>query len=152
MSTRAGGKLTVADFGVTLSDTENTLGTTTSTSYTATLTGGTACGIAFVAPPSGAVLIHNSSVCDNDSTAQRSYCTFRVRTGTTIGSGSDVVAAADANAIYNLGTADNCYGRAIHITGLSPGGDYNVQQLFKTSNAANVATFLSKHLIVQPVY
>jgi hypothetical protein len=138
-------------FPVSVSDTQNTLGTTIATAFTATLTGGTACGFAFTAPLSGVVMVYNNSVVDNSDAAQRSYCTFRLRTGGTVGSGTDVVAALDANAIYNLGTADNSYGRATRVPGLTAGATYNLQQLFRSANAAATATFLNKHLAVLPV-
>jgi hypothetical protein len=133
------------------SDTQNTLGSTTATAFTATLSGGTACGFAFTAPLSGVVMVYNSSVVDNSDAAQRSYCTFRIRTGGTIGSGTDFWAAADASAIYNLGTADNSYGRAIRVPGLTAGATYNVQQLFRSAVGTATATFLNKHLAVLPV-
>lgn len=136
--------------GATVSSTQNTSGSTTSTTYTATLTGGTACGTAFVAPPSGKVIVHNSGFIDNSSTG-RSYMTFRIRTGGTVGSGTDVVAAVDDNAVTCLGTDDLTAGRAIHVTGLTPGTTYNCQQLFKAS-AGTTASFSWKHLIVAPVW
>jgi hypothetical protein len=147
----AGQLLTANVFGVAVSDTEAALGTTTSTTFTATLTGGTACGASFVAPVSGIVIVHNSSVVDSSDAAQRSYCTIQIRAGGTIGSGTVFLAAADANAIYNLGVNDNCYGRALRVTGLTAGATYNCQQLFRSANAAATASFLNKHLIVQPV-
>jgi hypothetical protein len=153
MALRAGHIATTADFASTLGSTETAIGTTVATAFTATLTGAgaLACGIAFTAPPSGSVIVHNSSVVDSSDAAQRSYCTFRIRTGSTIGSGTDFVAAADVNSIYNLGTSDICVGRAILVTGLTPGSSYNCQQLFRSASGAATATFLNKHLIVQPV-
>jgi hypothetical protein len=145
----AGQRLTANVLGVAVSSTESALGSTTSTSYTATLTGGTACGVAFVAPASGTVIVHNSGLIDNSGTL-RTYCTFRIRTGGTIGSGTDVVAALDANSIANVGVDDVTEGRSIMVTGLTPGATYNCQQLFKVS-AASTGTFVSKHLAIQPV-
>src|ERR1700754_4777363 len=118
-------------FTASASSTQNTLGTTTSTSYTATLTGGTACGVVFVAPASGVVIVHNSSVVDSSDAAQRSYCTFRIKTGGTIGSGTHFLGASHHHPVYNLGTADSDFGKSIRVTGLTPGATYNVQQLFK---------------------
>jgi hypothetical protein len=129
-------------------DTQNTSGTTTSTTYTATLTGGTACGIAFTAPASGKVEIFNNCALVN-SGASHALCTIRVRTGATIGSGADVVAAADANAIYHVGTNELRFGNSYLLTGLTAGSSYNVQQLFRVTGGTG--TFLNKSLIVQGV-
>lgn len=135
----------VNDLGST-SSTQNTSGTTTSTTYTATLTGGTACGIAFVAPSSGKVTILNACALVN-SGASHTLCTVQVRTGSSIGSGSDVLAAADNNAVYINGTAEMRAGVAVPISGLTPGASYNVQQLFRVSGGTG--TFVNKSLIVQ---
>ncbi|MFI7677866.1 hypothetical protein [Actinophytocola sp. NPDC049390] len=145
----AGQRLTANVLGVAESSAETASGSTTSTTYTATLTGGTACGVAFVAPASGTVLVHNSSFVDN-STSGRSYMTFRIRTGGTIGSGTDVVAAVDDNAVSVLGADDASFGRAVMVEGLTAGATYNCQQLFKAS-AGTTATFQWKKLVVQPV-
>lgn len=132
------------------SDAQDTLGSTTSTGFTATLTGGTACGVAFVAPTSGIVMIFNNSFVENSGTA-RSYCNIRVRTGSSIGSGSDVLASTDETSIAIQGSAgdDAAMGRAFRITGLTPGQSYNVQQLFRVSGSTG--TFAWKRLSVVPV-
>lgn len=129
--------------GVIQSDTQITNGTTTSTSYTATLTGGIACGIAFVAPASGKVEIKNESEINN--TGGYSLCTIRVRTGAVIGSGADVVAVTDDNALFhNTNIRLSVFNT---ITGLTPGASYNVQQLFKVT--AGTGTFGKKQLSVK---
>lgn len=152
----AGQRLTAAllngIFSPSASDTQNTLGTTLSTTYTATLTGGTACGLTFVAPASGCVMVHNSTVLDSSASAvnRRTYCTFQIKTGGTIGSGTTFTAASDDNAIYNSGDYDIEVGRAIRITGLTPLATYNCQQLFR-NGSADTATYISKQLAVVPV-
>lgn len=145
----AGQKLTASLLGVAVSSAETAAGSTTSTTFTATLTGGTACGVVFVAPASGTVIVHNSAFVDNSSTP-RSYMTFRIRTGSTIGSGTDVVAALDENAVSVLSSNDAAFGRAVMVTGLTADATYNCQQLFKVSTAST-GTFQWKKLIVQPV-
>lgn len=128
-------------------DTQATSGTTTSISYTATLTGGTACGVAFTAPASGKVLIYNKAYFYNSAAGTSfSFCTARVRTGASIGSGSDVLAAADTEANVTTHVAAQTVVRL--LTGLTAGSAYNVQQLFRVD--AGTGTFLNKHLIVQP--
>lgn len=131
--------------------TQNTNGTTTSTSYTATLSGGTACGLAFTAPLSGAVLIHNTSETFNSGSGL-SYCTIQVKTGASIGSGTDVVAASDNESVASQSSSGVGQVRATAtrlVTGLTPGSSYNVQQLFRVTSSTG--TFGKKTLIVQPL-
>lgn len=132
----------------TVEDVENTTGTTTSVTYTSTLTGGTACGLAFVAPPSGKVLIHNNSRIFN-SGSNLSLCSIHVRNGASIGSGTDFLAAADAHAISYFGANDDRRGGTELVTGLTPGNNYNVIQSFKVTGGTG--SFGNKSLIVQKV-
>jgi hypothetical protein len=129
------------------SDQQNTLGTTTSTSYTATLTGGTACGLAFVAPPSGIVFVH--SVVDQTITATAyGFSAIEVRTGGIIGAGGVFLAALDSNALRH---ADPNFVRACVITpvvGLTPGSTYNVRLLHKA--ASGTLSTQNKILALQP--
>lgn len=141
------------DFGAlegltTVGDAQATNGTTTSVTYTSTLTGGTACGIAFTAPPSGKVLVHNNSRMFN-SGANHNLCSIHVRTGSTIGSGTDVLAASDANAVAYFGSNDDRRGATTLVSGLTPGAAYNVIQSFKVT--AGTGNFSNKSLIVQKV-
>lgn len=132
----------------TSGDTQVTNGTTTSTSFTATLTGGTACGLAFTAPPSGRVLILSDCGVFNSSAANASLITIRVRTGASVGSGSDVVAASDDNAIAEWTANLIQVGNHYLATGLTPGSSYNVQQLYRVS--AGTGNFQRKRLTVHP--
>ncbi len=147
----AGEKATAArindEIGAALSDIQNTSGTTTSTSYTATLTGGTACGFSFVAPNSGKVLIMNITEAVN-SGGGTSACTIRVRTGGTVGSGSDVLAAADDEAAVVGGTNSLTVSRPRLLAGLTAGSTYNVQQLFRVTSGTG--TFSRKGLVLKP--
>jgi hypothetical protein len=150
----AGGQLLTAQllnetFEEDISDTQATQGTTTATAYTATLSGGVACGLVFVAPLSGAVKVFNNATLLN-STTSISYCTFRIKTGGTIGSGTDFVGALDINAIYHGGSTVSRHGEGILITGLTPGFIYNIQQLFKITGGASTLTTNNKHLAVAP--
>jgi len=132
----------------TVGNTQDTSGTTTSTVYTSTLTSGTACGVAFVAPPSGIVLILNNLAL-YDSVADFSFCSIRVRTGGTVGSGTDVLAVSDIEAVYHKLTTDMVMSKQrLLTTGLTAGSTYNVQQLFKV--ASGTGTFYNKRLVVAP--
>lgn len=136
--------------GATLNSVQNTSGTTTSTSYTETLTGGTACSLVFVAPPSGKVIVHNSSSGRNSTTA-RVYVSWIIRTGGSVGSGSTFLDAGDNGAITVVGTSEIMVGRANLVTGLTAGNTYNIRQRFRNSSAST-GTFDRKELIVAPVW
>lgn len=133
--------------GVSVVDTQNTIGTTTSSGgWTSTLTGGTACGVAFVAPPSGKVLIgHNVKI---SSTGSNAYCGIRVRTGAVVGSGSDVLADSINEAIVYAGTITPRMGVTKTLTGLTPFASYNVQERFIVDGGTG--SFESKSLSVSP--
>ncbi|HEV7651328.1 MAG TPA: hypothetical protein VGP26_24525 [Actinophytocola sp.] len=135
------------------SDTQVTLGSTTSTSFVETLTGGTACSFTFVAPLSGAVIVNNSGLVDqNTSTTARGYLGWIIREGGSIGSGTTFLAATDDDCVTNIGLDDISAGRARRVTGLTAGGIYNIRQRFRTSAAAGTgAVFVGKHLAVVPV-
>lgn len=131
-----------------VSNRQNTDGSTTSTSYTATLSGGTAAGVAFVAPPTGKVTIlfatagYNSGLNDNKSAVQ-------VREGASVGSGTIVYAATDDDMILHRVSSD-AY-RLMNFTevsGLTAGNSYNAQMLHKVS--AGTGNFLFKFIKVIP--
>jgi hypothetical protein len=136
--------------GVTVSSFADTSGTTTSTTFTETLTGGTACATTFVAPQSGKVIVHNSAFIDNNATG-RSYCSWIIRNGGTIGSGTTFLDGDEAKSIACLGTDDVEAGRATLVTGLTAGATYNIRQRFKVS-AGTTGTFQYKELIVEPKF
>jgi hypothetical protein len=139
-------RLDAIEAKATVSNVQNTAGTTTSTSYTATLTGGTTCSLTFVAPPSGSVMIHNTCETKNNTNPELSLCTFEVRAGSTVGSGTVVIAASDDEAVFS--TDDVRFGAARLLTGLTPGSTYNIRQLFRVT--ASTGTFSRKSLIVRP--
>lgn len=131
----------------TSSSRQDTSGTTTSTAYVATLTGGTTCSLTFVAPASGAVLIHNKFYGYNGAAGTNfTFCSPEVRAGGVVGSGTVVLAAADAEAVVTSQVGSQTVTR--HLTGLTPGSTYNVRQLFKVDG--NTGTFIFKELIVEP--
>lgn len=132
---------------ITSSDTQDASGTTTSGTFTATLTGGTACGLTFVAPPSGKVKLWNIMEIANSGSAY-SYGGYQIRAGGSIGSGT-IFEAVSVNTAVNANTADlRTQSRMRVISGLTAGDTYNVQQLF--ARDANTLTCLRKCLIVEP--
>lgn len=126
-------------------DAQSTAGTTTSATYTATLSGGTACGIAFVAPPSGIVLVHNS--CQVQATAGFSFASIQVRTGGTVGSGTIHTTAIDDNAVICPAAGTIRAGVTVPIVGLTPGNIYNAQQMYV---GGGTGTFSRKNIAVVP--
>jgi len=127
-----------------------TAGSTTSTSYVNTLTGGTACGTAFVAPPSGGVMITNQlQLSASAGGGLFSLCTIRVCTGAVVGSGSAIVTASDANAVQvSQNTAGATGIRRTYVSGLTPFNSYNVQQWFKVIGV-NTMNTSNKELYVE---
>lgn len=95
------------------------------------------------------VIITNNCLISNGSTTATSWCTIRVRTGNVVGSGSDVLAASDNEAIQVDGITPLRAGTSRLLSGLTAGSLYNVQQLFKVD--ANTGTFAAKNVSVQPV-
>lgn len=144
----AGQRLLATDAPAYGTDTELTSGTTTSGTYTATLTGGTACGVSFVAPTSGAVLILNTARINN-SGVSTAYMSVRIGTGSSIGAGTVVQAASDDIAASVVNTNAIVSTHSYIHTGLTPGDTYNVQQQFRV--ASGTGTFASKRLHVTPL-
>lgn len=139
--------------GVCVFDTQVANGTTTSATYTPTLAGGVACGFAFVAPPTGRILVYNSCGLSMASGAPAAYsfCTPVVKNGNVVGGGTDFLAASDDNAVINHGSNEfRRFGASQIVPGLTPGGFYNIQQQFKSGSAGDSALFQRKKLIIQP--
>lgn len=135
-------------------------GSTTSTSYTTTVTGTTCAGGSFIAPPSGHVLILWSCGLFQTGTggavAASAWCSYVVRTGSTLGSGSVIVAAADLAALRQKFSAttnnDQQWGSHDVVTGLTPGNTYNVQLAYKNTDAPATIRMTRQRVIVVPTY
>lgn len=127
-------------------DVQNTSGTTTTTgSFPETLTGGTACGVTFVVPASGKFEVVNTCEISN-SGAGYSVCTYVIRSGGTIGSGTVLLAAAFEHAIVNVGTSSNRKS-AVQSWSATPGATINIRQAFRV--ASGTGTFSRKFLSVK---
>jgi hypothetical protein len=144
---RGGGDQVPAGPPAAVKDTQGSNGTTTSTSFTDTLTTSPGAGVAFVAPTSGRVVIHNVARMAN-SAANETYCGFHVRTDASVGAGSDVLVAADERSIIHVGTSVERAGTSYLLTGLTPGSDYNVVQSFRVSGGTG--TYAYRSLTVAP--
>lgn len=148
----AGQDILAADWAGSGTDFEATADTSTSTTYTP----GTQHGMAFVAPTSGSVNIRYGGLLGSNHNVitLAALLTIRVRTGSTVAAGTDVLAAADAQACryYKpFATSSNHYaqvGRDYQLTGLTPGNDYNVVTEFRA--IAGTVTGAQRWLIVEP--
>jgi hypothetical protein len=155
MALAAGQRLTAALLngllGSVVGDTQDTTGQATSTTYVTSLSAGSVAGVVFVAPTSGAVIVHNTALVENSGTG-RSHCTIQVRTGGSIGSGTVFLAAADANGIASQSgdaTDDMTLSKPVLVTGLTAGSTYNAQQLVRATSGNVITTW--RRLIVVPV-
>lgn len=137
--------------GATVQNFQPALANFTSTSYTETFTtSNTPAQVAFVAPPSGVVLIHLRSWLDNNLTAGRTYLSWVLRTGGTIGSGTVFLAASDARAMHNMSAEDNEYGATFYVSGLTAGNSYNVRNAGRVTSGTGESQ--NRELIVQPIW
>lgn len=125
----------------TVSDEELGQFTFTNTTYGVSTTGGTyvECGVAFLAPITGRSLLHYGAQLDGSGVTVSVLVTPVVRTGDTIGAGTTVVAAADANAIVMLGENQQRAGASLLVTGLTPGAAYNVRLEHRVGSGTGTA-------------
>jgi hypothetical protein len=126
-------------------DTVSTQSSTAETGFTSTsYTGGTSpVGIAFTAPTSGRVEVFWHCRFESNTAGVLVLVSAAVRTGTTVGSGTVVVAAADAQALVHAADASSGTnqrlgsGTALVISGLTAGSSYNARIEFKMNAAGN---------------
>lgn len=132
----------------TVTVTDATARTTTSTSFTATISGSTPeMGVAFIAPTSGKVLIIWTAGMSNGSPPNISQISPQVRTGSTVNSGT-IILAADA-ARSTLTTTSSRHAGNYVLTGLTPGANYNVTMLHR-SFTTGTSSFDNRELTVIP--
>lgn len=136
-------------------DFETANDTSTSTSYVT----GTVHGVAFVAPTSGSVWISFGGLVGSNTATLgvRAAMSDYVRTGDTVGSGTDVLTSADDRAIkyYNASTTAGfryVYGSVSHkLEGLTPGSTYNVTTVFRAVTG-DTAAVDDRWVQVQPAF
>lgn len=131
------------------SSTQVTSGTTTATSFSATLTGGTACGVSFVAPSSGVVTVINTVQLVHNASGS-AVCSYVLRSGGSIGSGTSIQSASDDNAAIVVGSNTMRFSVVDFVTGLTPGSTYNIQQVFRVTTSTG--TFARKTLTAVPQF
>lgn len=127
---------------------------TNSTSYVPATNHGTE----FVAPPSGVVNIMFGGWIGTNGTTQDHYShmSIEVRTGSTVGSGTSVLAADDEHSVIYRPISDVTgikyayLAMTYRLSGLTPGETYNVRTVFKTSDSAANAYVRYRRLRVEP--
>ncbi len=105
------------------------------------------CGIDFIAPPSGLVLINYSATIHGSSATAFGLLAPQVRQGSTVGSGTVIYAASDNDALQVTNTVDMSFGKEIPVPGLTPGAPYNVELLVRSNGTG---TYGRRKVIVKP--
>lgn len=150
----AGETILISDFEGDAYAAETANDTSSSTSYI----DGTLHGVAFVAPTSGSVWIGFGGLVGSNANTigLRALISDYVRTGSIIGSGTDVLTPSDSRAVrfYKQSTASSfLYGQASvwhKLTGLSSGADYNaITQFRAVSDTAGIA---NRWIAVRPAF
>jgi hypothetical protein len=149
----AGHKLTTLDFLPTVSDTEAGAFTFNLTTFGLDADTGTYvdCGVSFVAPYSGRVIIHTAARVGNDTAGAGTEVAPVVRSGGVVGSGSTIVAASSDNAVRSAGTTSTTQMRAgspLLVPGLTAGDTYNVRLEHRVSGG--IGTVGLRHVVVTP--
>lgn len=113
-------------------------------------------GLAFTAPPSGQVYVTLSAYFSQVINQQSSFVSFAIRNGSTIGSGTSVLASSGDRALVcgdTITTGAPCRlqaSRRALIVGLTPGSPFNVQIEMSTTSGGNNTTFY-REILVEPV-
>lgn len=151
VETRLAALEVIFQYGAVAQDFESALANFSSTSYTETFTtSNTPAATTFEAPSTGKVKVHMRSWMDNNLTAGRTYLSFVVREGGVIGSGTTFLGASDQRAIHNMSAEDNEFGATFRVSGLTPGGIYNIRNAGRVT--AGIGESQNRELIVDPVW
>lgn len=122
-------------------------GSITSTSYAA---GANVCGTTFVAPTTGRVLvIWRAGHIDNNTAGADTFLSVEVRQGSSIGSGTVELAAADDWAVQHEGVNEVGFGTAYPVERLTAGSTYNARTMHRVS--AGTGTVDDREIIVIPL-
>jgi hypothetical protein len=146
----AGTTVNALDTPPVVADAETGQYTFTNTTFGVGTTGGTYadCGVAFVAPTTGRVVIMYVGQLSNSVAGGATIVAPVVRTGGTVGSGSSVLAASDNEAV-TTSFATSLRGSAhTFLSGLTPGDTYNVRLEHRVN--ANTGTAERRRVTVLP--
>lgn len=134
--------------GVPITQSSTAAGAVSTTSATYVVLAGDP-GIAFTAPTSGRVVVTISAAIVSNTADTYAMMGFQIRTGSTVGAGTIVTAANDNDVLAHAGTADQVASRVALVSGLTSGGSYNVQVLYKRFGGTGDTFFARRNVIVQ---
>lgn len=138
---------------ITVENTDNVGMSGTNVAYSPNMTGGVAgatLGVAFTAAASRRAVVLLRAGIDNTTAAGVGYAGYTLRTGSVVGAGAVVQAAADAIAIQHEGTAASRQSLWDVVTGLTAGDPYNVVMEHRSSAIGNTAAFADRAIAVLP--
>lgn len=112
-------------------------------------------GVAFIAPPSGVVLVMGRAVGGNEAAGQYGILDFEVRSGAVVGSGGVIRAASDNAAGGHQSATNGSLGTISTselVTGLTPGAVYNAVLAYRSSSAVGTeeGLFNRRYIAVLP--
>jgi hypothetical protein len=139
--------------GVTAFNTNNP--TSTSTTYTS-LTSTDVHGVAFVAPPSGAVeaVIQGWVACSSATVGRRVFLSQQLRAGNSVNSGTVIETADDTRAALSqtsiVTNFDYKYVNFHHVmSGLTPGSDYNLVSMVRVNTSGDTIAVNDRWMIIK---
>lgn len=146
----AGTVVTALDTPPTVSDAQAGQFTFNATTYGIDADAGSYvdCGVAFTAPTTGRVMVDWRAQFDHDTAGGFVSVSPVIRTGSTVGAGSVIVAADDSRALISAGTELAQMGTSRLVTGLTPGTVYNVR--LEHLQSGGVGTLLRRAVAVAP--
>lgn len=127
----AGEIIKALDTPPTVGDRDDSTLSVTSSTYGA---GATVCGVAFTASTTGRAQVFWQAYLDNTAVGGLTFASYRIGTGSVIGAGTEVIAAADPRSIFIIGVNQERRGASDLVTGLTPGATYNVQLMHRRDN------------------
>lgn len=112
-------------------------------------------GVAFIAPPSGVVMVMGRAVGGNETAGQYGIMDFEVRTGSVVGSGGVFRAGGEGSAGGHQSATNGSLGTistSEFVTGLTPGAAYNAALVYRSSSASGTeeGLFNRRYIAVIP--
>ena len=99
------------------------------------------CAVVFTACTTGRAMVTYHASLDNDTGSASTNVAPYVRTGSSVGAGSDVEVASLELAVRNIGTDERSYGSHLMLTGLTAGSSYNVRLEHRVSGGIGTVQF-----------
>ena len=150
----AGQKLTALHFPPTVSNSQSGSFTSTNAAFGVGTTGGTYvdCGVAFIGCATGRAVVHFECEMTNGTAASATEIAPWVRTGGTVGAGTDIIVASISTKIRHIAHAAGSiqhFGRSLYVSGFTPGSTYNVRLEHRTSGGST-GTYVYRSVTVEP--